>query len=63
MDSETLVSYHNMTRRQNPEDLDLKHHLRENLESNINVHYDDCGKVKVKLGNCFKVGLSGQIRS
>jgi hypothetical protein len=26
--SETLVSYHDNTRRHNPEDLDLKHHRR-----------------------------------
>jgi hypothetical protein len=29
--SETSVSYHITTRRQNPEDLDLKYHLRESL--------------------------------
>jgi hypothetical protein len=30
--SETSVSYHNTTRRHNPEDLDLKHHRRESLK-------------------------------
>jgi hypothetical protein len=30
--SETLVSYHNITRRHNPEDLDLKHNHSENLK-------------------------------
>jgi len=30
--SETSVSYHNTTRRHNPEDLDLKQHRRESLE-------------------------------
>jgi hypothetical protein len=33
--SETLVSYHNTTRRHSPEDLDLKLHRRENLKSRI----------------------------
>jgi hypothetical protein len=33
--SETLVSYHNTARRQNPEDLDLKHHGRESLKPRI----------------------------
>jgi hypothetical protein len=28
-----MVSYHNTTRRHNPEDLDLKHHRRETLIS------------------------------
>jgi hypothetical protein len=31
--SETLASNHNTTRRHNPEDLDLKHHHRENLKT------------------------------
>jgi hypothetical protein len=31
--SETLVSYHNTTRRHDPEDLDLNLHRRENLKS------------------------------
>jgi hypothetical protein len=31
--SETLVSYHNITRRHNPEDVDLKHHRRESLKT------------------------------
>jgi hypothetical protein len=31
--SETLVSYHNTTRRHKPEHLDLKHHRRKNLKS------------------------------
>jgi len=31
--SETSVSYHNTTRRHNPEDLVLKHHRRENHKS------------------------------
>jgi hypothetical protein len=33
--SEVLVSYHNTTRRHNPEDLDLNLHRRENLKSRI----------------------------
>jgi hypothetical protein len=35
--SETLVTYHNTIRGQNPEDLDLEHHRRENLTSLL--HY------------------------
>jgi hypothetical protein len=31
--SETLVSYYNTTQRNNPENLDLKHHRRESLET------------------------------
>jgi hypothetical protein len=30
--SVTLVSYHNTTRRHNPEDFDLKHHSRESFK-------------------------------
>jgi len=33
--SETMVSYQNSTRRQNPEDLDLNLHRRENLRHRI----------------------------
>jgi len=33
--SETLVSYHNTTRRRNTEDLDMKHHCRESLKIRI----------------------------
>jgi hypothetical protein len=33
--SVTLVSYHNTTRRQNSEDLDLKHHRRERFKTRI----------------------------
>jgi len=33
--SETMVSYHNTTRRHNPDDLDLNLHRRENLKSRI----------------------------
>jgi hypothetical protein len=33
--SETLVSYHNTTRRHKPEDLDLNLHGHENLNSHI----------------------------
>jgi hypothetical protein len=35
--SETLVSYHNTTRRHNPEDLDMKHQQREGLKSHIKI--------------------------
>jgi len=31
--SETFVSYHKTTRRQNSEELDLKHHRRESLKN------------------------------
>jgi hypothetical protein len=33
--SETLVSYHNTTRRDNPEELDLNHPSRESFKSRI----------------------------
>jgi hypothetical protein len=33
--SETLVSYHNTTRRQNLEDLDLKYQHRESYKTSI----------------------------
>jgi hypothetical protein len=35
--SETVVSYHNTTRRHNPEGLDLKYHRRESLKTRKNV--------------------------
>jgi hypothetical protein len=33
--SKTLVSYHNTTRRHNPDDLELNPHRRETLKSRI----------------------------
>jgi hypothetical protein len=38
MDLSDLVSYHNTTRRHNPEDLDLKHHWSESLK--IRISFD-----------------------
>jgi len=35
--SETLASYHNTTRRHNPDDLDLSLHRRENLKSRMQL--------------------------
>jgi hypothetical protein len=35
--SETVVSYHNTTRRYNPEDLDLKHRHHESLKTRKKV--------------------------
>jgi hypothetical protein len=35
--SETSVSYHNITRRHNSEDLDLNLHRREGLKSRISL--------------------------
>jgi hypothetical protein len=32
-----LVTYHNTTRRHNPEDLDLNHHRRENLKTCVSL--------------------------
>jgi hypothetical protein len=37
--SEILVSYHNTARRHEPEDLDLKHHCRENLKSLLSMTF------------------------
>jgi hypothetical protein len=37
--SETSVSYHNTTRRHNPEDLDLSLHRRENLKIRTRISY------------------------
>jgi len=37
---ETLISYHDITWRQNKADLDLKHHCRESLETSIKVCID-----------------------
>jgi hypothetical protein len=36
MVSETLVSYHNIPRRHNPENLGLNLHRRENMKSPMN---------------------------
>jgi hypothetical protein len=43
--SETSVSYHNTTRRHNPEDLDLKHHRRKSFES---LHPEDGGSMVLR---------------
>jgi hypothetical protein len=36
--SETLVFYHDIAQRHNPEDLDLKHHFRESLKNRIDMN-------------------------
>jgi len=37
---ETVVSYHNTTRHHNPEDVDVKHHRRESLNSRMYYFVD-----------------------
>jgi hypothetical protein len=48
--SETVVSYHNTTRRHNPQDLDLNIHRRENLS----LAYTDKISTTIKLGLLIK---------
>jgi hypothetical protein len=48
--TETLVSCHHITRRHNPEDLDLKHHHHEGFKTL--VYREDCSPV-----SCLDVGL------
>jgi hypothetical protein len=45
--SETLITYHITTRRQNPEDRDLNLHPRKNLESCKKISYE----AKFKFSN------------
>jgi hypothetical protein len=48
-ENKTSASYHNTTRRHNPEELDLNFHRRENLKSRIRkrVDFSDLFKIKV----------------
>jgi hypothetical protein len=44
--SESFVSYHNTTRRHNPEDLDLNLHRSENLKHRIIYFFENVAKFK-----------------
>jgi hypothetical protein len=45
--TETLVSYHNTTRRHDPEDVDLEHHRRESFKTRIGKDKFISGGTKV----------------
>jgi hypothetical protein len=54
--SETLIFYHDTTRRHNPEDLDLKHRRREILKISLSrVRAFLCNKVH----SAFRLGRVG----
>jgi hypothetical protein len=57
--SEALVSYHDTTRRHNPEDLDLKHQRREIFKTRIRNLY---GEATVQL-LCPEDGGSFELRN
>jgi len=60
--SEALLSYHNTTRLQSPEDFDLKHRRRENLKTRtwiflcIYIPFDESllGSVGRRKRNAFR---------
>jgi len=60
--SETLVSYHNTSRRHNPEDLELKRHCRESLKTRYCTPaycgYRQTQKVQQYVRNTFTFSLS-----
>jgi hypothetical protein len=46
--SETLISYHNTTRRHKPEDFDLKRHRRKSLKTRFLIGSDTFGYIKIR---------------
>jgi hypothetical protein len=64
--TETVVSYHNTTRDQNPEDLDLDVHHFQNLKSQVNIQVRHRngrlleplreGKLHSRLEECLRMG-------
>jgi hypothetical protein len=54
--SETLVSYHNTTWRQNPEDLDLKRHRCKSLKTLIGK-YSVYSRIRSSCLNSLSIGM------
>jgi len=60
--SETLVSYHNTTRRQNSEELDLKHYRRESLKTLNSSSSSSSSSSSETLRPCLVLLLTSFIR-
>jgi hypothetical protein len=54
-----LVSYHNTTRRQNPQDLDMNHHCRESVRTRVNTEVMQISILyfSILLGNIYSEGV------
>jgi hypothetical protein len=58
--SETVISYHNTTRRHKPEDFDLKYHRRESLKTRVMLKSTSVNCVKNKSKKIVTVNINCQ---